>query len=367
MTGLQGQTVAGLAIANPSSPERVTPAPAGLTSLVRRLDLELRQAEIRSCIHLVCGDSLTQGAGWSSLNIDGTPVQFALSLIQGQRPAFEFVGEAFRIGMGYAERYAFGLDSMTRLAAATGVKSEWHIVQSRVAAVGDNGPAGDCEDPAGAFWFGAAFEPAGPTSMTVYANVRRGPETARWDRLSKFAASIVDTDWPRVFALAKAGGFKPLGGGLRIRRGRPADIRVYFAAYGMTLEDYRRIFREAGAGEAFDGAITLFFEAALGAADAAFPTRSTVFSFGSNDDGNWSPKLELCSHCAWQTDEEVEVRCAAWLDRTGMGAGLYRDAVGILTNRRRRESVRTHAYIGVGTRHDRPYASIYLNPGRGGL
>lgn len=345
---------------------RAVLAPDRVTSLVRRLNVPRHEADIRRCLQLVCGESLRSGAGWSSLNIDGTPVQFALSSVKGQQPAFEFIGEAFRTGMDYAERRAFGLDSMTRLAEEIGVKAELDSVQSHLAAMANAAPAKDYEDPAGAFWLGASFEPRDPASMVMYANARRGTETARWHRLSEFAASIVDADWPRVFEVAKTWGFKPLGAGVRIRKRRPFDVRIYFAAYGVTLQDYRRMFRKAGAGEAFDSVLTTFFGAALGA-DAAFPTRSAVFSFGSNGDREWSPKLELCAHCAWRGDDEAEMRCSAWLDRMGMDTDLYRDVFGILARGRRTDAAGVHAYAGVGTRRDQPYVSIYLNPGPGGL
>ena len=366
MTGLQGQIAAGQVSASFSSREREAPTPSWFTNLVRRLDLHEREVEIRRCFDMVCADSLRPGAGWSSLNIDGTPVQFALSLVKGQRPAFEFIGEAFRSGMAYAERRGSGLESMARLAETIGVKTELNIVRSHLAALGDDRTAGDCEDPAGAFWLGAAFESAGSASMTIYANARRGTEAARWKRLAEFAGSIADADWPRVFAIAEAGDFKPLGAGARIRKERRPDLRVYFAAYGVKLQDYRRMYCEAGAGEPFDNALTVFFETALGE-DAAFPTRSAVFSFGSNGDGEWAPKLELCGHCAWRTDDEAKMLCGTWLERMGMDADVYRDAVRILTDDERRQQAGVHAYVGVGMRRDQPYASIYLNPGRSRL
>src|SRR6516225_6291075 len=59
------------------------PAPGRLSRLARLLGVSGREAEIRRCFQLVCGDSLEPGAGWSSLNADGVPVQFALSLPNG--------------------------------------------------------------------------------------------------------------------------------------------------------------------------------------------------------------------------------------------------------------------------------------------
>jgi hypothetical protein len=265
--------------------------------------------------------------------------------------------------MEYVARRAFGLECMTRLASMIGVQSYLGAVQQHLAVLTDAGTAGDCEDPAGAFWIGSAFEPAGTASMMIYANARRGQEAARWKRLAEFAASVVEADWPRIFAVAEASAFKPLGTGVRISTQHRPHARIYFGAYGVKPEEYRPVFREAGAGEPFDRALAVFFDEMLGA-DAVFPTRSAVFSFGSNGDGEWSPKLELCGHCAWSTDKETEARCTRWLARLGMDVDLYRDVVAVLTRKRESASTCVHAYMGVGMRHDQPYASIYLNPGR---
>jgi hypothetical protein len=76
----------------------------------------------------------------------------------------------------------------------------------------------------------------------------------------------------------------------------------------------------------------------------------------------------LCGHCAWNTDREAETRCGTWLGRLGMDVDLYVDVVRILADGHDKPgSSHVHAYLGVGMRQDQPYASIYLNPGRGGL
>ena len=107
--------------------------------------------------------------------------------------------------MEYAERRAFGLERMTRLAEAISVRCEVEAVRERLEVLADSGTAGDCEDPAGAFWIEASFKPDGDTSMTVYVKARRGPQASRWDRLAEFAESIAQAEWPRIFAVAQAG------------------------------------------------------------------------------------------------------------------------------------------------------------------
>ena len=330
--------------------------------LVQRHGLCEREAEIRRCFDLVCAESIAPGAGWSSLNADGVPVQFALSLAPGRTAAFEFIGESFRAGMNFPERRAFGLERMALLARATGLESELIEVLRPLEELTDSSGALDGEDPAGAFWMGASFEPAGRASMTVYVNGRRGPAEGRAMKLAAFAEQIAGADWKRVAGVADAGGLKPLGGGVRIAAQRTAHARIYFGAYGVKPDEYRRMFREAGAMRSFDGALATFFERIL-RDEATYPTRSAVFSFGSDGNGEWIPKLELCGHCAWMDDGAAQARVGDWLSQIGADEGLYHDVARILAA----GSTRGHAFVGVGMRGERPYSSIYLNPGRGEL
>ncbi len=333
-------------------------APDRLERLVRRFGVRERGEQIRRCFELVCGESLRAGAGRSSLNADGTPVQFALSLAAGRPTAFEFVGEAL-VGVEYEQRRAHGLECMRTLAAEIGAEREVRSVQTLMADIAGTGPAGDCEDPVGAFWIGAAFDPKGSAAMTVYANVRRGEEQGRWESLSAFAAAFDSAGWQRIEAAMRPLGLRPLGAGVRVSAGGKPRARLYFGAYGVKADDYRRAFREAGGSAEFDSELELFFDEALGE-DRNYPTRSAVCSFGWAD-GEWHPKLELCGHCAWTTNDEAVARCAAWLERLGFDAGLYRDVIDIL----RSGSAAIHAYAGVGMRRGEAYASIYLNPGTG--
>jgi hypothetical protein len=332
------------------------PAPGRLSRLARLLGVSGREAEIRRCFQLVCGDSLEPGAGWSSLNADGVPVQFALSLPNGRRPALEFVGESFRAGMEFGERRAFGLEQMTHLAEALGLNSDLNLVRSGLEDLTVEGSPADGEDPAGAFWIGASFDPAGTASMTVYANARRGPEGSRSERLAAFTQTVAERAWGRIFAVAEAAALKPLGAGVRIAAGSRPHARIYFGAYGVTPRVFRRMFRDADAPPQFDAALAAFFDAVL--ESDSFPTQSVVFSFGSSGDGEWSPKLELCAHCAWPTADEAAARCGACLDQLGADAGSYREAIRIAG---------VPVYVGVGMRNAEPYASLYLNPGRSGL
>lgn len=338
-------------------------APGQFERLVRRVGICERGEEIRRCVALVCEESLRAGGAHSSLNADGTPVQIALSLAPCRPVAFEFVGEPFQSAMDYPARLAFGFACLSRVATVIGAQAALDVVQPRLECLANTAPAGDCEDPVGALWIGAAFDREGDSAITVYVNVRRGHDEGRWKRLIGFVGGLGPRDWSAIFAVASAGRLKPLGAGLRLCRGRTPQARVYFGAYGVRPEEYRRMFRAAGGGVEFDRALDDFFGGVLGN-ERSHPTRSAVFSFGSDDEG-WSPKLELCGHCAWRSDREAMSRCGAWLEGLRVDGDLYRDVVEIMAaDREECGSPTVHAYAGVGMKRGQTYASIHLNPRR---
>jgi hypothetical protein len=333
--------------------------------MLERFGIEGRRAEILGCLDLVCGESLRAGAGRSSLNADGTPLQLALSLAAGRPACFEFVGEVFAPeAEAYEARRRVAINCMREVSDTIGVRPELGAVGPRLEALAGTGQVGDGEDPAGAFWLGASFPPSDDAAMTVYANVRRGSEADRWKRLAAFVGGIGNADWSSLLAIVETGGLSPLGAGVHLRAGRGARARLYFRSYGLRPSEHRRIFDRAGSGAEFDRALEVFFEELLGE-ERSRPTRSMVVSFGCDAEGPLVPKLELCAHCAWKTDAEATLRCQGWLRRIGIDSGLYRDALGIVTDGREApHTTMTHVFVGLGMKPEGPYASIYLNPGR---
>ena len=146
MTDLPGPIVGEPAIANFKLRRPNAKTPDRLTRLVRRFGVHRHEAEIRRCFDLVCGGALRSGACRSSLNADGTPVQFAMSLAKGRTPAFEFVGEPFRAGMEYPARRALGLKRMAQLATIIGAELELGAIRRHLEALADGDAAGDYEE-----------------------------------------------------------------------------------------------------------------------------------------------------------------------------------------------------------------------------
>ena len=319
------------------------------------------KSELRRSCDLVCSDSLRCLSTYSSLNADGTPVQFSLSLTSAGDSTLGFVGEAFRDGMEYSARLLVGLDRVRQLASNLGVVSDVCELERELEEMSNTTAAGDGEDPSGVLWLGAEFSARADASLIVYANARRGCECERWSRLARSAKVFHDAT--RVLTVTAAWKLKPLGIGFRCAAVGQRLVRLYFSAYGMRPDECRRMFREAGCSREFDQTLEDFFETSL-REERVYPTRSAVFSFAFGAE-ELMPKLELCAHCAWDSDSAAMERYGSWLEAVGMDAQLYRDSVLILKSEREgTQPPGVHAFVGVGMRQGQPYASVYLNPGR---
>jgi hypothetical protein len=332
-----------------------------LERVVDRLVQPERRALMLGCLGLVCGDSLRSRA--SSLNADGTPLQFSLGLA-AQRPArFDFVAEALREGMAYEERRALGFERLSALAVALGLIDEVRSVSRALSEMAVDEPAGDNEDPNGALWLGAGLDAAGETTLTAYVNARRGPEQRRWPRLAALADRFGAGAWADVERGARALGLKPLGAGCQWRRGRAPRLRIYFSAYGLWATEYLSFFGALPQGGRFIEPLASFLAALIGPG-LEHPLRSIVASVGWGE-GSVDPKLELCAHCAFSSDQAVAKACTRWFAASGMDATSYRELLTLIGARRSLElgPVHVHAHVGLGMRGGEPYASAYLNPG----
>jgi hypothetical protein len=74
-------------------------------------------------------------------------------------------------------------------------------------------------------------------------------------------------------------------------------------------------------------------------------------------------KLELCGHCAFDTDIQANKRCIDWLSEAGVYSAPYVQMVdhlsgGVLSG----TEARLHAYLGIGARKGQPYSTFYFNP-----
>jgi len=339
-----------------------------LDALVPVFDLDASRTAIARTYEALCRESLAVPAGHrplhpSRLNADGTPFQLSLTL-DGSSPALQFLTEVGSLAATNAERLAAARDAIDELAQLFGAESSLPRVR---ALLDEAAPPDDRDllaDEAGALWLGAAFAPGGRTGLKVYVNAKWGEEGARRARLATFAAGVgVEAEWRAVEALTR-GDLEPLGVSLSVIAGSQPTARIYLSGYGRRFADYEALAREC-AGAGFDDCLRSYGKTLL-AENYDRPTRSAVWSFGTSGGSLSDVKLELCGHCAFDNDLQARTRCVACLRQLDISSEQYLAVVGLLSGglERRRDAI-LHAYVGVGLKQHKRYATFYFNPAAG--
>jgi hypothetical protein len=217
---------------------------------------------------------------------------------------------------------------------------------------------------AGALWIGTGFAPGRSPTLKVYVNARWGDDRERWDRLEELAQGLgVREQWRDARELVR-GELDPLGLALAVRAAAPGDgqapvaARIYLSGFGKRWEQLEALACSLGGG-AFASGVRRCGQALL--QDAyRYPSRSLVLSLGVRDRALADAKVELCAHCAFDSDRQAQVRCERWLRGDAHARTVYARVVDVLSAGHLSDARTTlHAYVGVSSKGER---SFYFNP-----
>ena len=117
----------------------------------------------------------------SSLNYDGTPIQFALALGL-DAVQLQFLGETGRPSLADAERVKAGRRSISSLSAVLQVEKQLEQVLDLIDRSCKVNTLDLNPDHGGIFWIGAGFSSDGKAALKIYINGKRGREVERWAR-----------------------------------------------------------------------------------------------------------------------------------------------------------------------------------------
>jgi hypothetical protein len=337
-----------------------------LQALTPKFGMEHASRNLYRAYDLICRESLGRcpvvpATRSSTLNHDGAPIQFALTL---GRPgvALQFLSEAGYPGQSPVETRQFIERRVRRLSALFQLRgnldSAEHLIQ-RVTEV--NAHLVD-PDRGGTFWMGAGVAAAGQVGLKIYINGRNGSEAEQWARLDTFAAYFGANEKPRDVRQLLAGGMTPLGMAISLRQDEGPAGRIYFLGYGNRVSYYERLLRHFGGEQQVEG-FRQFTEVLL-REDRAYPTQSVVFSIGfvSGQDRQIDVKTEFCGHCLFPSDTEARDRCLEWLALRKIDPQAYQDLLEVTGGRLSGAKVNTHIYFGQGWKQQQEYTTIYLKP-----
>jgi hypothetical protein len=292
----------------------------------------------------------------SALNVDGTPVQLGLTLGGRRGSRLQFLGEVGAAGWSNDQRLVAARDRLRRLVRLVG--AERSLAQLEMLA-DELLPAADREllaEHAGAMWLGAEFVPGGRPQAKLYCNARWGAESGRWQRLERLATRLgAAADWRKLRAL-EDDGLEPLGAALGATGDGGLAGRVYLNGYGIGW-DRLAVLGTRFAGAKFAENLAQFGTVLLGD-QSRWPARSVVCSFAIGTGRLGDVKVELCAHCAFDSDVDVQRRCVNWLG-TGQGE-VYSKAVAVIAPLGLNgTAVTLHSHVGVSSRDEQTF---YFNP-----
>jgi len=340
---------------------------ARLDALIPSFGLAAERTTIRHAYRLLCRESLGLSTGrrparMSRLNADGMPFQFGLTL--GPSPApLQFVTETGPPFAGNVERAAAARRSIHRLAGLADARDGRSLLTELLSEFAPPEDPDLLADDAGALWIGAAFASGRRPRLKVYVNAKWGRQESRWTRLAAFADRVgAAREWKATRGLVEE--LEPLGMSLTLAAGAAPAARIYLSGYGMSFSYYERLAAACG-GPAYAELLRLYGQTML-TDDYSHPTRSAVWSLGTAAGSLIDHKLELCGHCAFDSDARIPARCVEWLRKVNVSPELYLRVVDVLSEGTLSAvDAKLHAYLGVGVNRGRPYSTFYFNPAAG--
>jgi hypothetical protein len=336
-----------------------------LHALIPKVGIEAASAQLYQAYELICRASLDHpvesGTRSSRLNLDGTPIQFALALGHPTVP-LQFLSEAGEPGLSHSESAEFVEETVRALSALLRLQGDLDSVFElirRASAV----DAGEIDpDRGGAFWVGAGFASGGKSGVKIYINGKSGAPSERWSKFEHFAEFFGAAKTHHQLRQLLAGKMTPLGMAVSLRQDENPNGRIYLSGYGNPVSYYENLLCHFSGRQSVEP-FRQYTRVMLGK-DRAYPTQSAVFSVGFEQGADAPPdvKIEFCGHCLFQGDVEARDRCLEWLRLRNINPRAYTDQLEVLAGQMSPTKVNTHVYLGLGWKKQQEYTTIYLKP-----
>ncbi len=336
-----------------------------LQALIPKVGIEEVSAQLYQAYELICRTSLgcpvELGTRSSRLNLDGTPIQFALALGHPTVP-LQFLSEAGSPDMSHSEAREFIDETVRALSSLLQLRGDIDSVLDlihRASAV----DARDIDpDRGGNFWVGAGFASGGKSGVKIYINGKSGTPGERWSKFEDFAAFFGAAKTHQQLRQLLAGKMTPLGMAASLQQDENPNGRIYLSGYGNSVSHYENLLRHFG-GKQIIEPFRQYTRVMLGK-DRTYRAQSAVFSVGFEQGSDSPPdvKIEFCGHCLFQGDAQARDRCLEWLTLRNIDPRAYTDQLEVLAGQMSPTKVNTHVYLGLGLKKQREYTTIYLKP-----
>ena len=336
-----------------------------LHALIPKVGIEEASAHLYQAYELICRTSLggpvEPGIRSSRLNLDGTPIQFALALGHPTVP-LQFLSEAGNPDMSHSEAWEFIDETVRALSALLRLNGDLDSILRLIHRASAVNARELDPDRGGNFWVGAGFASGGKSGVKTYINGKSGAPSERWSKFEDFAAYFGAAKTHQQLRQQIAGKMTPLGMAVSLQQDENPSGRIYLSGYGNPVSYYEDLLRQFGGRQSIEP-FREYTRVMLGE-DRAYPTQSAVFSVGFEQSGDAPPdvKIEFCGHCLFQGDVEARDRCLEWLTLRNINPRAYTDQLEVLAGQMSSTKVNTHVYLGLGWKKQREYTTIYLKP-----
>jgi hypothetical protein len=336
-----------------------------LHALIPKVGIEAASAQLYQAYELICraslGYAVESGTRSSRLNLDGTPIQFALALGHPTVP-LQFLSEAGDPGLSHSESTEFVEETVRALSALLRLQGDLDSVLDLIRGASAVDAREIDPDRGGTFWVGAGFTSGGKSGIKIYINGKSGAPSERWSKFEDFAEFFGAVKTYHQLRQLLAGKMTPLGMAVSLRQDENPDGRIYLSGYGNPVSYYESLLRHFNGSQSVEP-FRQYIQVMLGK-DRAYPTQSAVFSVGFEQGTDAPPdvKIEFCGHCLFQGDVEARDRCLEWLRLRNINPHAYTDHLEILAGQMSPTKVNAHVYFGLGWKKQREYTSIYLKP-----
>ncbi len=217
-----------------------------LQALIPKVGIEDASAQLYQAYELICRTSLhcpiEPGIRSSRLNLDGTPIQFALALGNPTVP-LQFLSEAGNPDMSHSEAREFIGETVRSLSALLKLQGDLDSIldlihRASAADVHDVDP-----DRGGSFWVGAGFASDGKSGVKIYINGKSGASSERWSKFEDFASYFGAAKTHDQLRQVLAGKMTPLGMAVSLQQDENPNGRIYLSGYGNSVSYYENLLR----------------------------------------------------------------------------------------------------------------------------
>jgi hypothetical protein len=316
---------------------------------------------------MLCRESLDIPLGqrpftFSTINEDGMPFQYALTLAPGRPYPLQFLSEVGCSGSYVVDHAALSrerIDSLCRLLVAKEQEQQLRSLLNRMTP----SPTFELEtDHAGPFWIGMRFTPESQAQLLIYINGKWGNRAGCWNRAADFAACLGASEVWQEVAPVFTEGMEPLGFAISVASDRPITGRIYARSWGRPVAFFERVVQalhQPGAEKVLHQFVATMIDEER---QTSIP--SVVCSVGLKEKAKSDFKLELCAHCLFADDRQAAAHCIRWLESAKMEASPYHQLLDVIAPEglQANGSGSLHSFVGFGWKDQELYSSIYLKP-----